>query len=313
MIAPDGQLNLVPWGALVNGGGRYLGETRLLTTLTCGRDLLRPVGDEPVRGAATIVAGVDFGRARGGSSERGGAESAARGRCSGPWGALPGTEVEGRAIHEKLQGSTWLEGMAADEQTIKDLDSPRILHVATHGCFEEGQAWSPPDSRGAVVLARPTSPDGSAPPARVIASNPLLSSGIALAGANAPPEGGQNGFLTAAEVVQMDLNGTRLVVLSACETGLGKVRNGDGVQGLRRALVLAGSETQVLSLWKVDDAATAALMTDFYDRLLAGKPRGEALSQAKHTVSSQERWSHPFFWSAFELSGDWRPLDMDGR
>ncbi len=313
VIAPDGQLNLVPWSALLDASGRYLGEDRLLTTVTSGRDLLRPASQEPSPGRATIVAGVDFGQAAGGSIGGGTAEPTSRSHCSGPWSALPGTEAEGRAIHEKLPGSTWLQGAAASEHAIKSLDSPPILHVATHGCFEEGLAWSPPDSRGAIVHAQPRTLDDSAPLTRVVESNPLLSSGIALAGANDPPEDGDNGFLTAAEVVQMNLNGTRLVVLSACETGLGKVRNGDGVQGLRRALVLAGSETQVLSLWKVDDDATAALMTEFYDQLLAGTPRGEALRKARRAISSQERWVHPFFWSAFELSGDWRPLELGGH
>ena len=138
-------------------------------------------------------------------------------------------------------------------------------------------------------------------------------------------------MLTALEAAGLDLWGTKLVVLSACETGLGEVRNGEGVYGLRRALVLAGSESQVMSLWQVSDAATSELMTEYYKRLQAGEGRSEALRQVQLAMI-KARWrnrlrrltasagsgiaqtlsenrSHPFYWASFIQSGDWRSLD----
>ena len=101
------------------------------------------------------------------------------------------------------------------------------------------------------------------------------------------------------------MGGTRLVVLSACETGVGAVRNGEGVYGLRRALVMAGAESQVMSLWKVDDEATRELMVAYYKRLLAGEGRSEALRQVQLEMLASKERSHPFYWAAFIPSGEW--------
>jgi CHAT domain-containing protein len=131
----------------------------------------------------------------------------------------------------------------------------------------------------------------------------------------------------------LDLWGTRLVVLSACETGLGKVSNGDGIYGLRRALVLAGAESQIISLWKVDDEATRDLMVEYYKRLVAGEGRTEALRQVQlemleskgqsaggrtrellgRGIARTADRSHPFYWAAFISSGDWRSMDGKER
>src|SRR5207253_1536836 len=105
--------------------------------------------------------------------------------------------------------------------------------------------------------------------------------GLALAGANKRTSGSEDGILTALEASSLDLAGTQLVVLSACETGVGTVQPREGVYGLRRAIVLAGAESQVTSLWKVEDSATKDLMVGFYRRLLAGEGRTEALRQAE--------------------------------
>ncbi len=140
----------------------------------------------------------------------------------------------------------------------------------------------------------------------------------------------EDGVLTALEVSGLDLWGTKLVVLSACETGLGYVKNGEGVYGLRRALVLAGSETQVMSLWKVSDSGTRDLMTAYYTRLKQGEGRAEALRQVQLTMLRGQRkptagrdkrgtvdagekvvatdYRHPYYWAAFIQSGDWRNL-----
>jgi CHAT domain-containing protein len=160
----------------------------------------------------------------------------------------------------------------------------------------------------------------------------MLRSGLALAGFNhrARATTEDDGVLTALEVAGLDLYGTELVVLSACETGLGKVDNGEGVYGLRRALVLSGARSQVVSLWKVDDAATQALMTAFYGRLKKGEDRVEALRQVQRDMLSGQLkvrsrsaratrslqapspeatgpdlsgWRHPYYWASFSVSG----------
>ncbi len=144
----------------------------------------------------------------------------------------------------------------------------------------------------------------------------MLRSGFALAGANrmhkkfVPPPEAEDGLLTAEDVAGLDLIDTELVVLSACETGLGQIRVGEGVFGLRRAFVAAGVRTLVMSLWKVPDDATRELMRDFYRLILAGKPRAEALWQAQ--LSVRQCYSQPFFWGAFILQGDPGPLLAQG-
>jgi len=160
--------------------------------------------------------------------------------------------------------------------------------------------------------------------------NPLLRSGLALAGANArQASDAEDGVLTALEAAGLDLWGTKLVVLSACETGVGEIKTGDGVYGLRRALVLAGAESQLMSLWQVSDEATRDLMVAYYKRIQAGEGRSEALRQVqlemlrgtqrsevgkdrslrieKKSDASRPR-SHPFYWASFIPIGDWRSL-----
>src|SRR5262249_20391458 len=127
--------------------------------------------------------------------------------------------------------------------------------------------------------------------------NPLLRSGLALAGANAR-RGGANddGILTALEVSGLDLVGTKLVVLSACDTGVGESVSGEGVYGLRRALVMAGAETQVMSLWQVDTGHTKELMIAYYKNLKAGAGRSEAMRQAQLEMLNNKETSHPNLW-----------------
>ena len=134
----------------------------------------------------------------------------------------------------------------------------------------------------------------------------MLRSGLILAGVNQRSSGAnEDGVLTAAEAAGLDLFGTKLVVLSACETGIGEVHNGDSVYGLRRALVLAGSESQVMSLWKVSDEGTQELMTEYYTRLQRGEGRTEALRQVQLGMILGEKRRHPFYWASFIQSGAW--------
>jgi CHAT domain-containing protein len=130
-----------------------------------------------------------------------------------------------------------------------------------------------------------------------------------LRGGQLPPQA-EDGLLTAEDVSGMDLLDTELVVLSACETGLGEVKVGEGVFGLRRAFVLAGAQTLVMSLWKVPDEATRELMRDFYAHLLAGRPRAEALRAAQLALKARD--PDPMVWGAFILQGETGVLATSG-
>lgn len=159
------------------------------------------------------------------------------------------------------------------------------------------------EQRSVIVTARKSQAD------KLRKENSLLRSGIVLAGANnaaTADESKDDGILTALEVSGMDLWGTKLVVLSACETGLGDFKQGEGVYGLRRALLIAGAETEVISLWPVSDQATAYLMIDFYKRLLSGGGRMESLRQAQ--LKLMKSLNHPYYWAAFIPVGDWKTL-----
>ncbi len=116
-------------------------------------------------------------------------------------------------------------------------------------------------------------------------------------------------MLTALEVASLNLSGTKLVVLSACETGLGDVANGEGVYGLRRALAIAGTESQLISLWKVDDVGTSDLMVSYYQRLMNDVGRSTALRQTQLELLQNPQYQHPYYWAAFIPSGNWTSLE----
>ena len=151
------------------------------------------------------------------------------------------------------------------------------------------------------AIAPPPPPDDAEPP------DALDRAGLALAGANSRPDG----IASARELASYDWWGTQLVVLSACQTGVGAVPSGEGVYGMRRALVLAGAQSQVVSLWNVNDAAARELMRELYAELARGTGRAQALRQAKLAILHQQRFAHPYYWAAFIPAGDWTPLDKD--
>ncbi|MGI8505011.1 MAG: CHAT domain-containing protein, partial [Hassallia sp.] len=187
----------------------------------------------------------------------------------------------------------------ATEAVIKKLQAPSILHLATHGFFV-------PDQKDNVEMRNNNIEMRNL--ASLHLENPLLRSGLALAGFNNRTKALSNtndGVLTALEVAGLNLRGTQLVVLSACETGLGDIKVGDGLYGLRRALVIAGSQSQVLSLWIVDDAGTKDLMVKYYQNLKVGKGRHEALREAQMQLLKTPGYEHPYYWASFVPSGDW--------
>jgi CHAT domain-containing protein len=216
---------------------------------------------------------------------------------------LDGVAAEGIALGFllELDDTHVLIGNKATETRLKGLHGPKILHLATHGFFFPNE-----EIAERSILPAATDP---ASLVRMLAKNPLLHSGLALAGVNTRGSGQKDdGILTAAEFARLDLAGTQLVVISACDTGLGEIQQGEGVNGLRRAVMLAGAETQVVSLWKVNDEATKLLMVDYYGRLYKGEGRSGALHSVQLKMMENPMYQHPFFWAAFIPIGDWKPL-----
>ncbi|MGB0560498.1 MAG: CHAT domain-containing tetratricopeptide repeat protein [Spirulinaceae cyanobacterium] len=311
LLSPDSQLNLVPFGALVDADEQYLIETYQLTYLTSGRDLLRdadPAAEpEGQRQEPLILADIDYGQSR---QQESLSETvlASLNRRSGDAlvnvRPLANTAAEGRKIQQLFPKATLLTQAAATETAIKQSRSPEILHVATHGFFLNIPQIAPADLNTQFF----STAELSDRPPTAHRENPLLRSGLALAGFNERRSGSEDGVLTALEVASLDLSGTKLAVLSACDTGLGEVTSGEGVYGLRRALVIAGAQSQVISLWQVDDAATQQLMVDYYAQLQQGVGRSEALRQVQLAMLNSETYRAPFFWAAFIPSGSWRSL-----
>jgi CHAT domain-containing protein len=316
-LAPDGDLTRLPFEALPVGDGRCLIDDFQLSYLGVGRDLLRFGAEIPGQSARPLViADPDFDLGMAGTPTPAG-ESRPPGRQSRAldpsalhFDPLPGTHVEGEHIAARLGVQPWLQADALEGQ-IRASPSPRILHIATHGFFLEDQ--KPDPSRAPLEPERPGPIMGSSPGRLSHAlENPLLRSGLALAGANTwlqdepLPAEAEDGILTAEDVSGLDLLGTDLVVLSACETGLGEVQVGEGVFGLRRAFVLAGAKTLVMSLWKVPDQHTQELMEDFYRRILMGEPRADALRSAQ--LAMKARHPEPLYWGAFICQGEPDPL-----
>jgi CHAT domain-containing protein/TPR repeat protein len=215
----------------------------------------------------------------------------------GEIGKLLQTREEVKTIADLAQKNEWQPALYLEnealEETVKSVNSPRILHIATHGFFnanvEEGKN-----------------------------ANPLLRSGLLLAGAAqtlngkepitieslSAKEQTEDGILTAYEVMNLNLDKTDLVVLSACETGLGEVSNGEGVYGLQRAFMVAGAKALIISLWKVDDAATSELMTSFYENYLKTGNKRKAFEQAQQALRKNKDYQNPFYWGAFVMVGE---------
>lgn len=314
LVSPDGALGMLPFAALVDEAGRFAVETLDITYLSSGRDLLRLQTRVPARGAPLVLAAPDYGAKNKAADASADApmRTVSRDLQRGTFGPLPGTKAEAEALRPLLPGAQVLLGPAATEAAVKAVRGPAVLHLATHGFFLQDQQGveSLRGVRGAEPMFAATGTDAPRP-LPMGWENPLLRSGLALANANRRAGKGDDGLLTALEASGLDLWGTRRVVLSACETGLGEARDGQGVFGLRRALVLAGAETVVLSLWNVDDAATQDLMAAWYRRLAKGQERGDALRTVQLEMLAGKRgeaWRHPAYWAAFVGSGEWRGM-----
>lgn len=343
VLSPDRIFNLVPFAALHDGRDYLLGQFQF-RYLTSGRDLLRsPVPNRPQ--SPLILADPDFQAISAHPLSADGVTSAESSSSGSLYlqiqglQRLPATRTEAAAL-QTLFGVAPLLDARATEDAVHGAQAPIILHIASHGALlTEG---SPQTELAAVspAIRRGTAP-GSAPdalpaseldggttsrsallmanserttPARPLVATPdassLSRSAVLLAGAEhaaRAADPGHDGLLTAEEVRSMNLWGTQLVVLSACETGRGALSIGQGIYGLRRSFLVAGAETLVTSLWSVSDRATGELMISFYNKLVREKKkRVEAMEEAMKEMKNQR--PHPYYWAPFIVLGQDGPL-----
>jgi CHAT domain-containing protein/tetratricopeptide (TPR) repeat protein len=316
-VVPDGLLNLVNLSSLPDGDGYLAERPAIIHYLTTERDLLVTDRDAGAPGGLLTVGGAAFDE---GTSTPVTTEARRGADCQSlaqiHFESLPGSLSEVAEI-----GSLWpktstsdvtlLSGAAATETAVKKaVAGRRVVHLATHG-FVLGTDCepNPVGVRAVGGLAR-TSTKAAAP----TEENPLLLTGLALAGANrhgaaAPDQ--DEGILTAEEIAGLNLQGTEWAVLSACDTGLGEIKAGEGVFGLRRAFQIAGARTVIMSLWPVEDVSTRDWMRVLYEGRLQKKlDTATAVREAGLAVlrmrRAQGQSTHPFYWAAFVAAGDWR-------
>jgi len=334
-LVPDGALSTIHFGALPVGEDRYLVETGpLIHLLSAERDIAErtPTGgttlgllalggadfDAPARGTAEVTTGPSPPAPASVPLRRSGCGEA--GSLYFP--PLPGSKVESREVAEAWsrrragEPSLLLTGAAASEDRLeKEAPGRRILHLATHGFFLGGRCALEDDAaRGGTARGIGGVTPDPAPLPGVSNENPLVLSGLALAGANhrGPGSGTTgDGILTAEEIAGLDLRGVEWAVLSACDTGLGQIRAGEGVLGLRRALEVAGVRTVIMSLWSVEDQLTHDWMRSLYEaRLEERLGTAESVRRADLDRLRAQREAgastHPFFWAGFVAAGDWR-------
>ena len=298
IISPDGALWLVPWAALPLPDGRYCVEEYELRYVVSGREAARSSAEKSRLSQPIVMADPDYDLAPAGVAAatqavlRNGApkrNATARGTASNRLvlshvGRLPGTAAEAKAVAPKLAVYADAEpivytGKYALESVFKAAQRPCAVVLSTHGFFLSDQVLAPNDRTDAIRESRGNRMSVVGQPLE----NPLLRCGLLLAGCNKRPADtaeSNDGVLTGMEIVGTDLRGTRLVVLSACETGLGQLRNGEGVAGLRQAFQLAGARTVVATLWQIPDRESAQLMSDFFLQLASGAEPAEALRRA---------------------------------
>jgi len=256
-LSPDGDLARMPWAALPAAGGRVLLEEYALTVVPHARFVLHALNYPRVGAAsdsALLVGGLDYGATE--------------------WPTLPGTMAEVKSLAALTPGrrETLSRAGASTDRLAQLLPGVRYAHLATHGYFDSATLSAEKSRAAAAMKERQFGDD-----ARLVApKNPLGFTGLVLADGE---------IMTGLRLVDLSLENLKLVTLSACETGLGDLTGGEGVQGLQRAFHLAGCPNVVASLWKVSDAATAALMAKFYHEMWVNKKEPiEALRTAQLTI-----------------------------
>ena len=279
-VSPDGIYNQVNLNTLRKPGAEFIINRFDVVIVGNSKDLvsLKNRAARPSKKNAMLVGFPDYGK--------------------GELAPLPATKVEVDGIGKLLKTSgyqvtSYLQGEAT-EAHLKAVKASTLVHIATHGYFLQdvertGTAFG-------VSLENAN-------------DNPLLRSGLMLANAGATVSGqrmpnldsNDNGILTAYEAMNLNLEGTELVVLSACETGLGDIRSGEGVYGLQRAFQVAGADALIMSMWKVDDAATQLLMTNFYSNWIKLGSKQKAFRAAQ--LQLMAKYKEPYYWGAFVMMG----------
>ena len=311
-LALDGSLHLVPFDALHDGKDYLQGRYRF-HYLTSGRDLLRTPSSQNT-GSALVLGNPVLGPTPTSPPQ---AAPTFYQQLAG-FGELVGAQREAEAV-AKLLGTLALTGVNAKEEVLWGRLAPWVLHLATHGVFLSNlEEWQLPGTRTALLELPPFHPrpePSTSPLLRLpgefgpMNRSALLLSGVRQ-GANVEDKS-RDGLLTAEEARSMNLDGTQLVVLSACDTGRGEAIAGQGIYGLRRAFLVAGAETVVTSLWRVQDEATGELMRLYYQKLLDPKrPRDrlDAMIESMQELRARPERSHPYYWASFLPSGADGPL-----
>lgn len=325
----DGTLNLVPFGVLRDTAGAFLVESGpLLHVLGSERDLCRASATRP-RSAGLLALGDPDFDLQAPDDERIAMATPRAGPALASWGSLPHARKEIDAL-----ASSWSRGTSRDEdieqlvgasaserEFRRHVEGRRVIHIATHGYYYEEALAAPRDD---VLLAQARGESRGAPASSGRASSPMtlssksrlpfLRSGLVLAGASAAAPDADprdDGMLTAEEVLGLNLSGVEWVVLSACDTGLGEMRGGEGVLGLRRAFRMAGARTVIASLWPVEDRWARAWMEELYRaRFLAGQSTAESMRTASLSMLQKLRALGeeplPRHWASFVAVGDWR-------
>ncbi len=301
LISPDGALHLLPFEVLRCPDQHYLIEHYAVSYIGSGRDLVRFGRSRTSAGAATLFADPDYDLQLPPLHGADLSGDLPEQLASVHFDRLPDTRVEADAVAGllgKTMPVTRLVGQTAVESALFNQQKPRILHLATHGFFLQGTEQAHEGARGLAAVQKHQA--ASSQDMKLL--NPMVRSGIALAGVNRSLASGRDdGLVTAEKILGLSLLGTDLVTLSACETGVGDVRAGEGVFGLKRAFILAGARSVVLSLWSVPSRETTELMIAFYRQLSAGVAKATALRQAQ--LFMLKKYPHPFYWGAFQLVG----------
>lgn len=305
-FSPDGSYNMININTLLNTEtGKYVLDETEVELVSNTSDLLKASTASDSK-QAILIGFPDYNKVGSGNQNASAAQldygilkadTSQRFMSGSTVTELPGTQVEVNSIEQILKKNTqvskWMS-VQATEENLKGIHSPKILHIATHGFF---MSDLPSESTERSLTGMATGK---------LYENPLFRSGLLLAGAGKTITGqsqssGEDGILTAYEAMNLDLQKTDLVVMSACETGLGTISSGEGVYGLPRAFRAAGAQSVLMSLWKVDDTATQQLMTGFYGQWQQGSKQ-VSFRQAQQQLRA--KFPHPYYWGAFVMIGN---------